>query len=62
MHFQPRYPAIDRDSVQASEKHGVSGTPTFVLNGNVREFSGDYRTAEGFSRQLDALLATAESN
>jgi protein-disulfide isomerase len=50
------------DSVQASEKHGVSGTPTFVLNGNVREFSGDYRTAEGFSRQLDALLATAESN
>ncbi len=50
------------DSVKASESHGVNGTPTFVLNGQVREFSGDYRTAEGFSRQLDALLAASESN
>lgn len=42
---------------QTAEKYNVGGTPTFVLDGKVRNFEGDYRTAEGFSKQIDALLA-----
>lgn len=42
---------------QTAEKYNVGGTPTFVLDGKVRNFEGDYRSAEGFSRQIDALLA-----
>jgi protein-disulfide isomerase len=42
---------------QSAEQFGVNGTPTFVLDGKVRNFEGDYRTVEGFSKQIDALLA-----
>ena len=42
---------------QTAEQYNVNGTPTFVINGKVRDFDGDYRSPEGFSRQLDALLA-----
>ena len=35
----------------------MDGTPTFVLDGKVRNFEGDYQTAEGFSKQIDAILA-----
>jgi protein-disulfide isomerase len=42
---------------QTAEQYNVSGTPTFVLDGKVRDFDGDFRSAEGFSRQIDALLA-----
>jgi protein-disulfide isomerase len=42
---------------QSAEQFQVAGTPTFVLDGKVRNFEGDYRSPEGFSRQIDALLA-----
>ncbi len=42
---------------QTAEQFNVGGTPTFVLDGQVRMFEGDYRTPEGFSRQIDAALA-----
>lgn len=42
---------------ETAEQYNVGGTPTFVLDGKMRNFEGDYRTAEGFSRQIDALLA-----
>jgi protein-disulfide isomerase len=42
---------------ESGEKLGVGGTPTFVLDGNLRDFEGDYRTPEGFSAQIDAALA-----
>lgn len=42
---------------QTAEQYNVGGTPTFVLDGQVRNFEGDFRTPEGFSRQIDALLA-----
>jgi len=42
---------------QSGEQFGVMGTPTFILDGKVRNFEGDYRTVEGFSKQIDALLA-----
>ena len=42
---------------QSGEQFGVKGTPTFILDGKVRNFEGDFRTAEGFSKQIDALLA-----
>ncbi len=45
------------DVYASAEEFGVNGTPTFVVDGKVRNFEGDYRTAEGFSKQLDALLA-----
>lgn len=45
------------DTYATSEKWGVDGTPTFIINGVKRNFGGDYTTPEGFSRQLDALLA-----
>jgi len=41
----------------SAEQYGVTGTPTFVLDGKVRNFEGDYQTAEGFSKQIDAILA-----
>ncbi len=42
---------------QTAEQYNVGGTPTFVLDGQVRMFEGDFRTPEGFSRQIDAALA-----
>lgn len=42
---------------QTAEQYNVGGTPTFVLDGQVRTFEGDFRTPEGFSRQIDAALA-----
>ncbi len=42
---------------QSAEQYGVKGTPTFILDGKMRNFEGDYRTAEGFSKRIDALLA-----
>lgn len=39
------------------QKHKVDGTPTFVIDGKVRNWGGDYTTVEGFSRQFDAVLA-----
>jgi protein-disulfide isomerase len=42
---------------QSAEQFNVTGTPTFVLDGKMRNFEGDYRSAEGFSKQIDALLA-----
>ncbi|MGA1343883.1 MAG: thioredoxin domain-containing protein [Hyphomonas sp.] len=45
------------DVYASAEQYGVNGTPTFVLDGKVRNFEGDYQTAEGFSKQIDAILA-----
>lgn len=45
------------DVYATAEAFEVSGTPTFVLDGKVRHFEGEYRTPEGFSKQIDALLA-----
>ncbi len=45
------------DVYATAEAYNVTGTPTFVVDGKVRQFEGDYKTAEGFSRQIDALLA-----
>jgi protein-disulfide isomerase len=42
---------------ESGAKLGVGGTPTFVLDGKVRNFEGDFRTPEGFSAQIDAALA-----
>ncbi|HRJ01428.1 MAG TPA: thioredoxin domain-containing protein [Hyphomonas sp.] len=49
---------VEMSKVYATaEKYNVGGTPTFVLDGKVRNFEGDFRTAEGFSKHIDALLA-----
>lgn len=42
---------------QTAEQYNVTGTPTFVLDGKMRNFEGDFRSAEGFSKHIDALLA-----
>jgi protein-disulfide isomerase len=42
---------------QTAEEFNVGGTPTFVLDGTVYNFEGDFRTVEGISRKIDALLA-----
>jgi protein-disulfide isomerase len=42
---------------QSAEQFNVTGTPTFVLDGKMRNFEGDFRSAEGFSKHIDALLA-----
>lgn len=42
---------------ESAEQYNVGGTPTFVIDGKVRNFEGDYRSPEGFSKRLDALLA-----
>lgn len=54
---EPKYRDQLAAVYQSAEEFGVNGTPTFVLDGKVRNFEGDYRTAEGFSKQIDALLA-----
>ncbi len=42
---------------QANDTYAVDSTPTFVINGSVFKFDGELRTAEGFSKHLDGLLA-----
>lgn len=49
------------DTYASAEKYGVDGTPTFIINGVKRNFSGEFTTAEGFSRHLDGLLASLEA-
>jgi protein-disulfide isomerase len=48
------------DAYASGEAYGVDGTPTFIINGVKRNFSGDFTTADGFTRQIDALLASTE--
>ena len=45
------------DTYATSEKWGVEGTPTFIIDGVKHNFQGDYTTADGFSKQIDAKLA-----
>lgn len=45
------------DTTSTSEKWGIDGTPTFIIDGVKHNFSADYATPEGFSKRLDALLA-----
>ncbi len=45
------------DTYATSEKWGVEGTPTFIIDGVKQNFQGDYTTADGFSKQIDAKLA-----
>ncbi len=45
------------DVYATGETFGINGTPTFVINGQVRKFEGEWTTADGWRRQLDALLA-----
>ncbi len=54
---EPKYREEMSKVYQSAEKYNVGGTPTFVLDGKVRNFEGDFRTAEGFSKHIDALLA-----
>jgi protein-disulfide isomerase len=49
------------DTFATGEQYGVDGTPTFIINGVKRNFSGDFTSADGFSRHLDSLLAAAEA-
>jgi protein-disulfide isomerase len=54
-------PGRDRLAAQfdAAQKDKVGGTPTFVLNGKVYNFDGNFRTVEGISKEIDALLAAS---
>lgn len=45
------------DTYATSEKWGVEGTPTFIIDGVKQNFQGEYTTAEGFAKQIDAKLA-----
>lgn len=45
------------DVYATSEKWGVDGTPTFIIDGVKQNFQGDYTTAEGFVKQIEAKLA-----
>ena len=45
------------DTYQTAEEYGVTGTPTFVINGKVQKFEGEFRDAEGFGKYFDSLLA-----
>jgi len=53
----PKYRDQLADVYAAAEAHGVNSTPTFVLDGKVRIFESDFRTVDGFSKQIDAALA-----
>ena len=45
------------DTFATSEQWGVEGTPTFIIDGVKQNFQGEYTTAEGFAKQIDAKLA-----
>lgn len=45
------------DTYATSEKWGVEGTPTFIIDGVKQNFQGDYTTPEGFVKQIEAKLA-----
>jgi protein-disulfide isomerase len=45
------------DTYATSEKWGVDGTPTFIIDGVKQSFQGEYTTAEGFVKQIEAKLA-----
>ncbi|MBY9067733.1 DsbA family protein [Hyphomonas sp. WL0036] len=45
------------DVYATSEKWGVGGTPTFIIDGVKRDFGGEYTTADGFVKQIEAVLA-----
>jgi len=45
------------DVYESAQKLGLDGTPSFVIDGKVRNWGGDYTSAAGFSKQIDALLA-----
>lgn len=45
------------DVYATSEKWGVDGTPTFIIDGVKQNFQGDYTTADGFAKQIEAKLA-----
>lgn len=39
------------------QEYGLDGTPSFIIDGKVRNWGGDYTSVAGFSKQLDAVLA-----
>lgn len=45
------------DTFATSEKWGVEGTPTFIIDGVKQNFQGEYTTADGFAKQIEAKLA-----
>ncbi|MFN3608945.1 MAG: thioredoxin domain-containing protein [Hyphomonas sp.] len=45
------------DTYATSEKWGVEGTPTFIIDGVKQNFQGDYTTADGFVKRIEAKLA-----
>lgn len=45
------------DTYATSEKWDVTGTPTFIIDGVKQNFQGEYTTAEGFVKQIEAKLA-----
>lgn len=47
------------DYHEAAMKHQVSSTPTFVVNGVVHKAEGNYASAEGLAKELDAILAAS---
>ncbi|MCA8899693.1 MAG: DsbA family protein [Hyphomonas sp.] len=47
----------------ATDKWNVNSTPTFILEGEISQFEGDFRTAEGIGKKIDALIGdTADSS
>lgn len=50
------------DTYASGEQYQVDGTPTFIINGVKRNFSGEFTTPDGFSRHLDGLLASLEAS
>lgn len=45
------------DTYATSERWGVDGTPTFIIDGVKYNFQGDLTTAAGFTKKLDEILA-----
>ena len=48
------------DTYQTAEQYGVTGTPTFVVNGQMRQYT-EMNSVERVTEALDAALAAAES-
>ncbi len=47
------------DYHEAAMKHKVASTPTFVVNGVVHKAEGNFASAEGMAKELDAILAAS---